>query len=241
MTSKNESLEKQISTFQGSGTTVRSCNEQSTPIYAAAASVPPPKDAVASPPSRSIRKPIQPDTREVNLILFGLSEQGSILDTKDVVDELLEFLAGKPMQIKDMFQLGKVTRSSGTGTSVRPRPILLKLFTAWDHKLVLLRRGNLRGFRISRLFLREDVPPEHRLRMGRHRPSTADSSSTTPDFVPLPANKTAPPSEASCDAASANRQLWPRLNSLVLDSGLGHFSRQSLSPTPLASADACLA
>ena len=102
LTSKIESLEKQISTFQVSGTTVCSCNVQSTPTYAAAASVPPPKDAVASPPSRSIRKP---DTREVNLILFGLSEQGSILDTKDVVDELLEFLAGKPMQIKDMFRL----------------------------------------------------------------------------------------------------------------------------------------
>ena len=76
--------------------------------------------------------------------------------------------------------------------------------------------------------------------MGRHRPSTADSSSTIPDSVPLPSNKTAPPSEASCDAASANRQLGPRSNSLVLDSGMGHFSRQSLSPTPLASADVSL-
>ena len=47
--SKIESLEKEISTFQGSGTTVRSCNVQSTPTYAASASVPPPKDAVASP------------------------------------------------------------------------------------------------------------------------------------------------------------------------------------------------
>ena len=55
------------------------------------------------------------------------------------------------MQIKDMFRLGKMTRSSGTGTSARPRPILIKLFTAWDCKLVLLRRGNLGGFRISLL------------------------------------------------------------------------------------------
>ena len=61
--------------------------------------------------------------------------------------------------------------------------------------------------------------------------------STVPDSVPLPANKTALASEAACDAASANRQLGPQSNSLVVDSGMCHFSRQSLSPTPLASAD----
>ena len=72
-------------------------------------------------PPKSVRKPIQPDTREVNLILFGLSEQRSLLDTKGVVDEVL---AGKPIQIKDMFRLGKVTRSSGTVTSARPHLIL---------------------------------------------------------------------------------------------------------------------
>ena len=124
------------------------------------------------------------------------------------------------------------------GTCARPRPILIKLFTAWDRKLVLLCKGNLREFRISP---REGVPP-HRLRMGRRRPSIANSSSTTPDSVPLPASKTAPPSEASCDTASANRQLGPRTNPLVLDSGMGHFSTslQSLSPTPIASADVSL-
>ena len=35
-------------------------------------------------------------------------------------------------------------------------------------------------------------------------------------------------------------QLGPRTNSLVVDSGMGHYSRQSLSPTPLSSADVSL-
>ena len=42
------------------------------------------------------------------------------------------------------------------------------------------------------------------------------------------------------DTASANRHLGPGTNSVVLDSGMGHFSWQSLSPTPLASTDASL-
>jgi len=37
-------------------------------------------------------------------------------------------------------------------------------------KLLLARKRNLRDFRISHLFLREDVPPDHKLRQGRPRP-----------------------------------------------------------------------
>ena len=67
---------------------------------------------------------------------------------------------GKPVQIRDMFRLGKINHSS-TAQS-RPRPILIKLSMAWDRKLVLLRKKNLKEFRIKHLFVREDLPPELR-------------------------------------------------------------------------------
>ena len=85
----------------------------------------------------------QHDGRECNLILFGLPEKGTILDAKVVVDEVLEFLAKKPIVIKDMFRLGKYTQCTGISSSVRSRPILVKLSSAWDRKLLLLRRSNL--------------------------------------------------------------------------------------------------
>ena len=92
--------------------------------------------------------------------MFGLSETHSLIESKEIVDDLLEFLAGKPVQIRDMFRLGKINHSS-TAQS-RPRPILIKLSMAWDRKLVLLRKRNLKEFRIKHLFVREDLPPELR-------------------------------------------------------------------------------
>ena len=80
------------------------------------------------------------------------------MESKAVVDEIVEFLTGKPIAINDIFHLGKFAQSS------RPHPLLVKLSAIWDHKLLLSQRRNLREFRIRRLFLREDVPPESKLR-----------------------------------------------------------------------------
>ena len=44
-----------------------------------------------------------------------------------MIDDLLEFLAGKPVNVNDVFHLGKYSASSK-----RPRPVLIKLTTAWD-------------------------------------------------------------------------------------------------------------
>ena len=98
------------------------------------------------------------------LFLWHYDREGkSIIESKAVVDE---FLAGRQVSISDIFRLGKYTQSD------RPRPLLVKLSAVWDRKLLLSQKKNLREFRIRRLFLREDVPPENRLRQRRSRPST---------------------------------------------------------------------
>ena len=109
----------------------------------------------------SPRSPLA-DGRECNVILFGLPENQTIVEAKGVVDEMFDFLIGKPVQIKDILRLGRFR--SPASPSSRPRPLLIKLCTVWDRKLLLLRKSNLREFRIKHLFLREDVAPDHKLR-----------------------------------------------------------------------------
>ena len=99
------------------------------------------------------RSPPTTDSRDCNLILFGLPECRSIVDTKESVDEMLEFLAGKTVSVKDVFRLGKFDSSRGAQGSQRPRPVLIKLTTPWDRKVILLRKSNLKGFKVPRLFL----------------------------------------------------------------------------------------
>ena len=90
----------------------------------------------------------QSSGRELNLILFGLEETSSIVETKQSVDEILAFIAGKPVSIKDMFRLGSPSSSSAS-THARPRPVLLKLSTAWDRRVVLFSKRKLIEFNIS--------------------------------------------------------------------------------------------
>ena len=59
----------------------------------------------------SVKSPPSGDP-ECNLILFGLPESRSIVETKDSMDEIMEFLAGKAIPVKDMFRLGRYDRTS---------------------------------------------------------------------------------------------------------------------------------
>ena len=112
-----------------------------------------------------------------------------ILEYKLLVDEMLEFLAGKSVQIRDLFRLGKSNRSFSNSSQTRPRPILIKLAVAWDRKLILLRKRNLKNFKVKHLFVREDLPIER-----RHK-SVVDSKASAKDtHPPIPSA----PIDASC-------------------------------------------
>ena len=98
--------------------------------------------------------------RSLNVILFGLPES-NLLDTKSTIDQLSIFLVGKAIKLVDAFCLGCRPESKAS-PSARPRPLLIKLESTWDKKLPLASSRKLKGYTISRLFLREDLPPEAR-------------------------------------------------------------------------------
>ena len=61
----------------------------------------------------------------------------------------------------------------------------LKLTTPWDRRLILLQKSNLQKFKIACLFLREDVPPDHKFRLKyakKDSPSTSEVSPTDPNM-----------------------------------------------------------
>ena len=77
------------------------------------------------------KPPPSSESRDYNFVLFCLTENKSLVDTKESVDEMLVFLAGKPVLLNDMFRLGKYNSSSGSQGSHQPHPILVKLTTQW--------------------------------------------------------------------------------------------------------------
>ena len=154
----------------------------------------------------------------MSAILFGLPENQTIIEAKGVVDEMFDFLIGKPVQIKDILRLGRFR--SPASPSSRPHPLLIKLCTVWDRKLLLLRKSNLREFRIKRLFLKEDVAPDHKLRQRKPVPPITASASGT----------SLPPVE-SATAEPANllvKTPTPSTSAQALSSGVTQLSSPKL-------------
>ena len=121
--------------------------------------------------------------REANLILFGLAETKSIVDTKALVDEILELLIGRSILIKDMFRLGKYTQASiGSSTTCpRPRPLLLKLSTGRLH--TSHRRFLLMLFHVQRIpYLLPSLP--RTLLLHIYSPSLPSEDTSTIFFFP---------------------------------------------------------
>ena len=138
-----ERLESKFSSFplMSSTTTSRdhsSEQQDGSNSYASmVTSFTPPATTISRSPSTAATKPLQSTEHGTNLVLFSFSETHFLIESKEIVDDLLESLVGKPVQIRDMFRLGKINHSSTAPRQSRPRPILIKLSMAWDRKLVL--------------------------------------------------------------------------------------------------------
>ena len=235
-----ERLEEKLSNLLLSGSPSHTATGSQPGMgYAAAASSSPPPETSKSPPviarKNSVSHSSSANDRSCNVVLFGLPEGRSFVESKKVVDEILEFLSGKSIQIKDMFRLGKFISQT---TSSRLRPVLIKLGTAWDRKLVLLRKSSLKDFHIKRLFLREDVPPEHKLRVRKvvsslHSSDLNQGSSTTAISHPSPSTAALTPSHSSADNPSSNVGSPPATvcaeSSKVVHSALATCASKSLS------------
>ena len=195
-------LDKKVTSLVESHSASVASNKPSSSYAAATASgLPQSKAANLIPHSGVMSLPL--DDRTSNLILFGLPEGSSLVETKKNVDEVLKFLSGKPIQIRDIFRLGKYTEKPST--SFYSRPVLIKLCTAWDRKLVLLRKSNLRHFHIKRLFLHEDVSPDHRLRQRSSSQKQPSNVSVQGSVVPPPAvgNSTSSLAKGSTDSSGS--------------------------------------
>ena len=97
--------------------------------------------------------------------------------------------------------------------------MLVKLSVIWDKKLLLSRKRNLRDFKMKRLFLREDVPPDHKLRQRSRSP-------THNPPTPKSREKVTSDQNPSFSSAGAQAGVLATEQPLALD----------LSPSPSASA-----
>lgn len=91
------------------------------------------------------------------LIVFGLEEKDSTLETKSDVDKLFHHLVGRDVQVKDAIRLGRRgARKENSLVSARPQPLLLKLMCPWDCRIVLASKHKLRGYAGGHVYIHPD-------------------------------------------------------------------------------------
>ena len=115
-----------------------------------------------------------PVDRSANVILFGVPEL-SLSDTKSVIDEVTTHMIGRSVRIRDAFCIGR--KKPNSDESSRPRPLLIKLDSCWDRRILLSSRRSLKFFEKYKLFIREDLPPQ--ARKTRSNPSLFQDGSQT--------------------------------------------------------------
>ena len=100
---------------------------------------------------------------------------------KSEIDKVSTFLIDRPVKLLDAFRLGCKPDPSHT----RPRPVLIKLGSCWDRRLLLASCRKLKGYTKSKLFLREDLPPDARSSRPRGKNGVSDKSVTPPVDQPV--------------------------------------------------------
>ena len=97
--------------------------------------------------------------RSRNVVITGVNESREQSEWRGVVSRVISTAAGREVRLDDAFRLGRFVEG-------KKRPILVKLNSAWDRRLVLSGARKLSGvdeFR-RRVFISADEPPEVRRR-----------------------------------------------------------------------------
>jgi len=113
------------------------------------------QDAVAQFNQRPSPRAVQPDDRALNVVVFGVPEDRSAAVWRKSVDDAFNHVLGHAADVADMFRAGRFA----TG---KTRPVIVKLRTAWDRRLLLANRTKLKDFTACKLFLSADEPLEVR-------------------------------------------------------------------------------
>jgi len=94
--------------------------------------------------------------RSRNVIINGIAEVREESTWRAQVDEALKTAAGREVSVNDVFRLGKYSTN-------RIRPLIVKLHSAWDRRVILNGARKLAGVeQLARVFISPDDPLEVR-------------------------------------------------------------------------------
>ena len=140
--------------------------------------------AATIPPLKSHAMSMFHNSRNSNLILFGLPTTKSLPELKAKVDDMLQFLLGTSVPLKDLYRLCH-KKSSPPNQIARPRPVILTFHSSFDRRLVLSSVRKLKDYSVKGLFVRADMPLDDRNKRLTATTKTSSQASVSLSTPPL--------------------------------------------------------
>ena len=103
---------------------------------------------VQSAPDRETRD------RSMNVFMFGIPEHRDVSFWQQSVMDAIQHVAGRTVDTDDMFRIGRYSAD-------KTRPVIVRLRSAWDRRLILSNCYKLRDYR-ERVFIKPDESVEVR-------------------------------------------------------------------------------
>ena len=113
-------------------------------------------DSSQNKDSSVLDKAVPQFDRKNNVVVFGVKEDRDATVWRSNVDNILQFIIDRSVDVVDMFRLGKFTNS------VKARPTLIKLGVTWDRRLLLNKSSKLKGYTQRGIFIAPDEPDDVR-------------------------------------------------------------------------------
>lgn len=93
--------------------------------------------------------------RKMNIVIFGVKEDRDSTVWRHNVDNILQFVSGQPVDVVDMYRLGRFNTN-------KTRPVLVKLRVVWDRRLILSKCSKLKQYGQRGIFIAPDETLEVR-------------------------------------------------------------------------------
>lgn len=95
--------------------------------------------------------------RSLNIVLFGVKEDRIADNWHQSVADIMRYVLDRDVAIDDMYRLGRFN-------SDKTRPVLIKLRTVWDKRLILSKCNKLKTYNQRGVFIAPDEPLDVRRR-----------------------------------------------------------------------------
>lgn len=123
------------------------------------------KSAIVAPsvirsPITSVLLPNQPKSviinRKANIVIYGVPEDRDMTVWRGAVDDILKFVTGRSIEMTDSFRLGRFAEGN------KSRPVLVKLRSEWDKRVILAKSYQLKNYPTRGIFISPDETLEER-------------------------------------------------------------------------------